>query len=72
MWIFSPNPTNSQLYIRGLDNLETIQVFGLNGNLVKTVANDQNSIDVSGLQNGFYVLKLYTKQGIYSAKFIKQ
>lgn len=67
-----PNPTSSRLYIDGLENIEAIHVFSLNGRHVKTVYNNLNTIDVSSLQSGFYVLKLQTNKGVYSARFVKQ
>ncbi len=66
-----PNPVSSQLYIEGLDNIEAIQIFDMNGRLLKTVRNPYASVDVAGLLNGFYVLKIHTGREVYSAKFLK-
>lgn len=66
-----PNPVSSRLFIEGLDNIELIQTFDMNGRLLKTDRNPYASLDVSGLRNGFYVLKIYTGKQVYSAKFLK-
>ena len=66
-----PNPASSQLYIQGLDNIETIQVFDMNGRLIKSVGNPYASIDVADLRSGFYVMKIFTDRQVYSAKFLK-
>ena len=66
-----PNPASTHLYIEGVDHVVTAQVFNMNGQLVRMVANP-SAIDVSGLQNGFYILKVYTPNTVYTAKFLKQ
>lgn len=66
-----PNPVSSRLYIEGLDNIELVQIFDMNGRMVKSVGNPYSSVDIAELQNGFYVLKAYTGKEIYSAKFLK-
>jgi len=66
-----PNPVSSQLYIEGLGNIEAIQIFDMNGRLLNTVSNPYASVDVGGLLNGFYVLKIHTGREVYSAKFLK-
>ncbi|MCB0598786.1 MAG: T9SS type A sorting domain-containing protein [Lewinellaceae bacterium] len=66
-----PNPASTQLYITGLDNIETVQVFDMNGRLLKTVGNPYASVNVADLLGGFYVLKIYAGKEVYSAKFLK-
>jgi hypothetical protein len=65
-----PNPATLELTVADLENIQTIQVFNINGALVKTV-NGQNIIDVADLYHGMYFLKIYADKAIYSAKFMK-
>lgn len=51
-----PNPTQNLLYIDGV-MAEFIQVFSLNGQEVIAVSN-QNSVDVSSLVSGCYVIEI--------------
>lgn len=66
-----PNPTTSQLFIDGLEQVRSVQVFSVNGQLIQT-ENLSTTIDLSNLQNGFYILKIYTDKQVYSAKVMKQ
>ena len=66
-----PNPVSSRLMIDGLDNIERIDVYSLNGSYLKQV-NGQSFVDVDDLRTGFYMLKIYTAKNVFSARFIKQ
>ncbi|WP_439153285.1 T9SS type A sorting domain-containing protein [Winogradskyella sp.] len=66
-----PNPVKNQLYItnnKGLD-IDQIYIYTLQGKVVKTSRNYENSIDLSKLAEGMYLLKLETKNG---ESFVKQ
>ncbi len=65
-----PNPASTEIWIGDLEDLRTIQVFNMNGALLKTI-NNQRFVDVADLYNGMYILRIQTGQGIYSAKFMK-
>lgn len=65
-----PNPATIELNVAELENIQTIQVFNINGALVKTV-NGQNVIDIADLNRGIYFLKVYADKAIYSARFMK-
>lgn len=57
-----PNPTNGMLYVNSDKNISKIEIFGLNGQLLKHVKEDQ-SIDLSSLSKGVYVIKVTTADG---------
>ena len=65
-----PNPATSEVFIDGMDHVESIYVFNMNGSLVKKV-NGQRNVDVADLYSGMYIMKIHTDKAIYSAKFIK-
>ena len=68
-----PNPTSDKLTISGIENAELIQIYGMNGQLVQQLRNNAlSSIDVSALHSGFYVIKVYSQQNVYTGKFMKQ
>jgi len=58
-----PNPAKDQLHIQlsGFDQIpHSVQVYALSGQLVKSenlTSNTQNTIDISALPNGLYILK---------------
>ncbi len=57
-----PNPTNGMLHIQSDMVISKIEVFGLNGQLLKQ-AKDASSIDLSSLPKGVYAIKIKTADG---------
>ena len=69
-----PNPVQNQLFIE-LDDHEVtdITINDYAGRIVKTITkNDTKSINVSDLTKGIYFLKIATKNGVLTNRFIKQ
>jgi ELWxxDGT repeat protein len=69
-----PNPVRNQLFVELEEGQITeLNIFDLSGKLVKSrTKHTGKSIDVSGLQQGLYILKVQTKKGISAIRFIKQ
>lgn len=66
-----PNPTNGLVNILTKENVDTIEVYGILGNLLKSVSN-QTSVDFSELTSGSYFVKVKTVDGaINTQKVIK-
>ena len=65
-----PNPTSSQLNIEVKGNIISTTVVDAMGSVLE-VSLTSNSIDVSTLANGVYVLQVETDKGIARKKFIK-
>jgi hypothetical protein len=66
-----PNPATSVLNIAMNDEVQMVQVYSLDGKLVKETATKQ--VDVSTLQAGFYMVKITTSNNkVGVKKFIKQ
>ncbi|MGJ8591554.1 MAG: FG-GAP-like repeat-containing protein [Aquaticitalea sp.] len=72
--ILYPNPTKTVLNLSTLENLDDAiySVFDMNGRRVLNSKLTSNTIDVSGLSTGNYVLRLMFGNAIKSQKFIKQ
>lgn len=66
-----PNPVVDQLQVKGLSTMFSYQVFGLNGCLLLSGKSNQ-TIAVSSLSSGTYVLKLITPEFTDSLVFIKE
>ena len=66
-----PNPTSNYLSIQGNDNPLTISIYNVLGKNVISVKNT-NKIDVKGLSNGIYIIRI--KEGVKEVikKFIKE
>ena len=75
--VIYPNPTKNILILNSSFEIDQsiISVFDMGGRRVLNykVSGNSNSIDVSGLNTGEYILRIITKtQQIGSTKFIKQ
>ncbi|WP_298420613.1 BspA family leucine-rich repeat surface protein [uncultured Kordia sp.] len=64
-----PNPTTDALYINGLNQSETVEIYSINGQqlFTKTIDTNTNKIDVAKLSVGVYFLKIKDT----TLKFIK-
>lgn len=68
-----PNPAKKNVLIEGIevDEIKAITVFDINGKKV-TVTLNNNSIDISRLSSGIYILKIETQAGLFlTEKIIK-
>ena len=67
-----PNPTTDHINIEtaGLENCN-VQIINVNGSIVSNTINYNNTIDISDLSNGIYLLKVISLDNVqsYSARF---
>ncbi|RPH33347.1 MAG: T9SS C-terminal target domain-containing protein [Bacteroidales bacterium] len=52
--------------------LNNPSIIDINGKLLISKEISDNKIDISGLQEGVYTIKLLSKDGIVTRKFVKQ
>lgn len=75
-WSFTiyPNPASDRLYIdAGKEEISEMMICTLDGRTMNIIPDRENSLDISALPQGMYVLKVLTKAGNFSSsKFIKQ
>lgn len=71
-----PNPVNDVLNIDGSQDIVTLWLYNITGQLVKTEINHHNSIlniEMNNLSSGVYLLKIQTQQGeCYFKNIIKR
>jgi hypothetical protein len=74
-----PNPVKNVLFVTTNSSTTErvpIEIYDLNGRLLfsKTYKNSDNrlQIDMSGLKNGIFILKITTTEKTYNFKIIKQ
>jgi len=58
---FYPNPAKNELFITKFQNVKTLQIYTVNGQLVKTVQNPNEIINIDSLRNGVYTIKVTGK-----------
>ena len=72
---FYPNPAKDKISIKNLDEIKTntIEIFDISGQvvLIQTIQKD-NSVDVSNLVPGVYILKVSNASGVFVRKLIKE
>lgn len=70
-----PNPTTNFLTINAANDVifDAVEIYNLKGQKIETFKlTPSNKIDVSSLQNGLYILKLFGNNNFYgTSKFIK-
>ena len=75
-----PNPTTGQLTISGVETQciaslpQTVEIYNNAGRLVgaNLCVRPDNSINISHLPNGVYILKIYTDKGVAISKIVKE
>lgn len=67
-----PNPATDVININTTENVQRVEIFNMQGQLVKAETGDVTSISVKDLANGFYTLKLTTDNGTSMHKIVKK
>lgn len=70
-----PNPVVGHLELRGLEELETAQIFDMAGAMTSIVLEKKGEYhlaDVRGLAKGVYVLRVNKRNKIHQIKFVKE
>ncbi|MCR4857214.1 MAG: Omp28-related outer membrane protein [Bacteroidales bacterium] len=66
-----PNPANNMVHISGMDNVQMVEVFNLQGQRVAVENGNVHEIAVSGLASGMYILRVTTDEGVRSCRIAK-
>lgn len=71
---YYPNPVDSELTVSYKDPIKSLEIFDINGRLIKTQVFDSNdvSIDMSSISSGTYMIKVHTNLGSQFIKIIKK
>lgn len=66
-----PNPTTDFVFVNGLNKVQNIRVFDMNGKRVKEVK-DSAKVDLTDLPNGTYIINFYEGSNVYSKRIMKK
>jgi len=68
-----PNPITEDFRVNGINGIASLKLFDLNGRLLlaKQITNNE-SVSISTLHKGIYILKLITQEGAAERKIIKE
>jgi len=70
--VIYPNPATNVLNILSEKEIHNIEIYNVEGQLVKFISDNVNSIGISDLNNGVYFVKIHTENGTATHKFIKK
>ena len=70
--VIFPNPVKDVLNINYDKAISQIDVYDVNGKLVKTLTTVGSSINVSDLSDGIYMLNIQTEEGLVIRKIVKE
>ncbi len=65
-----PNPARDFITIESFQKIDKVEIFAVSGNKLSTF--NTQKIDVSNLEKGIYILKIYLSEKVYTSKFLKQ
>lgn len=66
-----PNPVVDKLYINSDAEIQRIEIFGLAGNLIQRINGNVSEIDMTSLNAGSYLVRIYSDRGITGKVIIK-
>ncbi len=66
-----PNPVNDKLFIKSTDQVESLTIYNISGQLVKQVNTIDNGIEVYNLSTGLYIIQIKTNNNTINKKFLK-
>ena len=65
-----PNPSNG-IFTVVCEDMKRVEVFSVDGRLVKCLEIRGNEIQIEGLESGVYLLKIMTPKGMMTTKIVK-
>ena len=69
-----PNPAKDNITVIGKDEIQTIELFNINGQVIKSIQCNCKiqTIELNDLNDGLYILRGKTLTGFFTKKIVKQ
>ncbi|MCQ2285378.1 MAG: choice-of-anchor J domain-containing protein [Bacteroidales bacterium] len=67
-----PNPANNVIYISSQSQIEKVEIYNLEGKLMKSIDGNTETISIQNLTSGLYFVRCLSTDGVSVRKFIKQ
>jgi len=67
-----PNPTKGEVFIKGIKDLQSIELFTITGQRVNSIKTSIDKVDMSNLQTGVYFMKITSVNGVGIKKVVKK
>lgn len=68
----SPNPVKNQLKIDSDLSIKSVLILNSIGELITLKENSNNTLDLSHLESGIYIIQINTEKGLVNKKFVKE
>jgi len=66
-----PNPSTGIFNISTMENVQAIEVYGMNGQQIEGISIRENEINLTDYPNGIYFVRVITENGLITKKLIK-
>ncbi|WP_345990224.1 T9SS type A sorting domain-containing protein [Chryseobacterium sp. Chry.R1] len=66
-----PNPVKDVLFIKSKEKIVKAEIFDTAGRILNSISVSNNSVNISELAKGSYMIRLFTKDQVMVQKFIK-
>ena len=63
-----PNPANDVVYIGGTEGMANITMFDVQGRVVKQVSTQSNTVQVSDLPSGMYMIRIENNETVANTR----
>lgn len=70
--VLYPNPVINNLFLLSGLAIKKVEIYSLTGALLKSVGPNVKMIDMSRLNPGSYLVKVYTEKGLFKQKIVKK
>ncbi|MFB6342081.1 T9SS type A sorting domain-containing protein [Saccharicrinis sp. FJH62] len=67
-----PNPVSTALNIASDAEVQNVEIYSLSGQLINDISGNVKTLDVSQLNQGTYLIKVYTGKGIFRQTILKK
>lgn len=67
-----PNPASNVLNFDSEESISHVEMFNMQGQMVKCESGDIRAMNIEDANNGIYLLKITTPNGVYTQKVVKQ
>ncbi|WP_172284682.1 T9SS type A sorting domain-containing protein, partial [Chryseobacterium sp. LAM-KRS1] len=66
-----PNPVKDVLFIKSKEKVVKAEAYDTAGRILNSISVSNNSVNISELAKGSYMIRLFTKDQVMVQKFIK-
>lgn len=66
-----PNPAKDKIYFKNFKNISKINIYDLSGKLIKSENSKSNSLDISKLKSGNYIIEIINEGKAFTTKITK-